>query len=294
MFNSRNLLIGLVAASVSFSVCDNWMAIAQSSNSQFQSILLAQSFDRSQVIEIGRLSSGEKILKISRQLMSRNIFREALKRPLRPTPNMRYTSDGEPIIYDGNQPRLFLFDGNKFTFVGYDINSIFEFKVGNQIYWATLCAYNARSCSGILVSEPNFVNTKSAKGFKNRLSVLGLRKDNTQEGWFYAETTNGNGLTTTQATYLVNLSLPITSPNKSVVACEVSRYTNLRRGGRSPVINNPKCQNGKQVSSVFTTIPSAPKSSTPVKSTDEIARYITNDNIEKAIAFYRYPETQKD
>jgi hypothetical protein len=144
MFNSKNLLVGLVAASLSFGVGNDWMAIAQS-DSRFQSTLLAQSFDKTQVVEIGRLSTGERVLKTSRWLMSRNVFREALKRPLRPTPNMRYTSDGEPILYDADQPRLFLFDGNKFTFVGYDIDSIFEFKVGSQIYWASLCTYNSRT-----------------------------------------------------------------------------------------------------------------------------------------------------
>jgi len=233
-----SLVVGLVSIGISI----------PATFTQFQSTLLAQNNNRLRVVEIGRLSTGERILQVPKELMQQRVYKEALKSPIRPTPNMSYTSDGEPILYDGREPRLFLFDGNKFTFVGYDIDSIFEFKVGNQIYWATLCAYNARSCSGILVSEPNFVNTKSAKVFENRLSIMGLRKDNTQVGWFYAENTNGNGRGTTQTTYLVNLSLSITAPNKSVVACEVSRYTNLR-SGRSHVISNPNCQTGRQVMS---------------------------------------------
>ena len=92
MFNSRNLLVGLVAASVSFGLGNDRMAIAQSGG--LIKTLLAQSFDKTQVVEIGRLSTGERVLKLSRSLMSRDIFREALKRPLRPTPNIRYTSDG--------------------------------------------------------------------------------------------------------------------------------------------------------------------------------------------------------
>ena len=128
MFNSKNLLVVLVAASVSFGVSNAWVTAFAQSGGQFQSTLLAQSFDKTQVVEIGRLSTGERVLQVSRLLMSRNIFREALKRPIRLTSNMRYTSDGEPILYDADQPRLFLFDGSKFTFVGYDIDSIFEFK----------------------------------------------------------------------------------------------------------------------------------------------------------------------
>ena len=262
MFNSRNLLVGLVTAYISFGVGNDRMAIAQS-GSQFQSTLLAQSFDRTQVVEIGRLSTGERVLQVSRLLMSRNVFREALKRPIRPTPNMRYTRDGEPIIYNANQPRLFLFDGKRFKFVGYDIDSIFEFKVGNQIYWASLCAYNARSCSGILVSEPNFANTKIVKGFDSRLDVLNIKKDNTQEGWFYAETTNGNGPTASNITYLANLSITVSDHMKSAVICEVSRVQRSRRGDRT-ITDNPNCKTGRQVMSRYSsTIPAILSSSTP-------------------------------
>jgi hypothetical protein len=246
MFNSRNLLVGLVAASLSFSVGNDWMTVIAQSGSQFQSTLLAQSFDKTQVVEIGRLNTGERVLQISRLLMSRNIFREALKRPIRPTPNMRYTRDGEPILYDGREPRLFLFDGNKFTFVGYDIHSIYEFKVGNEIYWASLCAYNARSCRGILVSKPNFADSKIVRGFDNNLDFLGIEKDNTQEGWFYIKTTNGNGLTASNITYLANLSITVSAPMKSTVVCEVSRLQRSRRGDKT-ITNNPNCKTGKQV-----------------------------------------------
>jgi len=237
MFNSKNLLVGLVAASVSFGVGNDWMAIAQSGG-QFQSTLLALSFDKTQVVEIGRLSTGERILQVSRLLMSRNIFREALKRPIRPTSNMRYTSNGEPILYDADQPRLFLFDGNKFTFVGYDIDSIFEFKVGGQIYWASLCTYNTRTCKGILVSNPNFKNARVVKEFNDQ-EVVGIKKDKNREGFFYVDTRAGNGRVPL-ITYLSNLNLTVTNPSENVVVCESYRSVSSGRGYQ--VTRNPNCQ----------------------------------------------------
>ena len=189
--------------------------------------------------DIGKLSTGERILKVPRELMSRSEFKEALKFPIRPTPNMRYTIDGEPIIYNANQPRLFLFDGKRFKFVGYDIDSIFEFKVSNQIYWATRCAYNAQSCSDILVSEPNFVNTKIVRGFDKRISVVGLKKDNMKEGFFYADTVAGNGRVPL-VTYLVNLNLTVADANRNVLVCEAYRAVSSMKG--SQITRNSKCQ----------------------------------------------------
>lgn len=268
MLNTKKLLFGLATALSVFEVGNVSGAIAQSST---------------QIREIRRLNTGEEVLAVpSSYLLRRGFreFREALQNPLYTSPRLKFSADGSPIIYNNNQEILFLRNGNKLTFVGYGISTIYDFQVDGETYWASLCS-DYTLCYNLFVSKPNMQNLKKAKGIDERLFLLDMRKDVSKDGFFYIDTTNGNGLNTTQATYLVNLSLPITSPNKSVVACEVSRYTNLRSGGTSPIINNPNCQNGRQVSSVSTTIPSVPPSSSPVKPTDTIARYPTNDDFEK-------------
>lgn len=247
MFNSRNLLLGLVAASVSFDG-GNWSgAIAQTSR---------------QIREIGQLSTGEKVIEVPPEYLSQDTFRQALQKPLYVSPNLRYSRNGEPIIYDANQSRVFLWNGSKLTFAGYGITTIQDFKVGGTTYWASLCS-DYSLCYGLIVSKPNLISPNKVNGFDKSLFLLNLRKDPTQEGFFYVETRNGNGLNTSEITYLTNLSLTVQNPSKNAVVCEVSRFTNLRNGGRSAVTENPNCQTGKQLTSRYETIPSVSSSTKP-------------------------------
>lgn len=245
MFNSRNLLVGLVAASISFGVGNDGMAIAQNSR---------------QIQQIGQLSTGEKVIEVPPEYLSQDVFRQALQKPLYSSPNLRYSSNGEPIIYNSNQSRVFLWNGSKLTFAGYGITSIQDFKVGDATYWASLCS-DYSLCYSLIVSKPNLVSPKKVNGFNESLFLLNLRKDITQEGFFFVETRNGNGLSTSEITYLINLSLTVQNPSQNAVVCEVSRFTNLRNGGRSAVTENPNCQTGKQQTSKYKTIPSIPSSS---------------------------------
>jgi hypothetical protein len=245
MFNSRNLLVGLVTASISFGVGNDGMAIAQNSR---------------QIQQIGQLSTGEKVIEVPPEYLSQDVFRQALQKPLYSSPNLRYSSNGEPIIYNANQSRVFLWNGSKLTFAGYGITSIQDFKVGDATYWASLCS-DYSLCYGLIVSKPNLVSPKKVNGFNESLFLLNLRKDITQEGFFFVETRNGNGLSTSEITYLINLSLTVQNPSQNAVVCEVSRFTNLRNGGRSAVTENPNCQTGKQRTSKYKTIPSIPSSS---------------------------------
>lgn len=244
MFAKNVLLSSLSFASVL--IVGNWSgAIAQTSR---------------QIQEIGKLSTGEKVLEVPPEYLSQDAFRQALQKPLYASPNLRYSGNGEPIIYNANQPRIFLWNGNKLTFAGYGITSIQDFKVGGTTYWASLCS-DYSLCYGLIVSKPNLVSPKKVNGFNASLFLLNLRKDVTQEGFFYVETRNGNGLNTSEITYLTNLSLTVQNPSQNAVVCEVSRFTNLRNGGRSAVTENPNCQTGKQITSRYETIPSVPSSS---------------------------------
>jgi len=222
-----SLVVGLVSIGVSI----------PATFIQFQSTLLAQNNNRLRVVEIGRLSTGERILQVPKELMQQRAYKEALKSPIRPRPDGKTKGYG---VYE-----LFLSDGKRLTFIGYDIASILEFKVGTQKYWATLCAYNGYACSGVRVSKPYFVDEKSVKGIGElKTDAIKMWKDNTKEGFFYIQTNNGSG---TVSTLLVNLNLTIADPNLNAVLCEVSRIQYPLRGAPSPRIDNPNCQTGQQV-----------------------------------------------
>jgi hypothetical protein len=250
-------------------------AIAQSSE-QSLSNSLPQNKNNSKIVEIGRLSTGERVLEVPKEFLSQSAFKEALQRPLYINPKLDYSRDGQAIINNPNKPRLFLWDGNRLTFVGYGISSIQEFKIGNETYWASLCS-DYTLCYDLFISRRNLESLTPAKGIDKLGYLQNIRKDATQEGFFYIEAHIGNGLMTETITYLVNLSLTVTNPNQSVVVCKVSKYTNLRNGRRSPVIENPDCQTGRQVASIYTAISSTPLPSSSMKQTDTISKYPTNE-----------------
>lgn len=252
--------------------------IAPSQNAtQLQPSILAQNNNSSKIVEIGRLSSGERVLKVPKEYLSQNGFREALQRPLYTNPKLRYSSDGEPLLYGGGQPRIFLWDEKKLVFVGYGISSLADFKVGDKTYWVSLCDDDL-VCSSLLVSDPNLVDSKGVKGF-GQVFLVDMQKDSTQEGFFYVKTYTGNGPGASTVIYLVNLALTVADPSQSAIVCEVTRYKGIGiDGSTAPRRDNPSCQTGRQVASRYTTTPSVPPSSTPVKPTDTIAKYPTNDD----------------
>jgi hypothetical protein len=196
---------------------------------------VAQNTNQFKRFEIGRLSTGEKVLRVPREVMSQSPFREAIQRPIRNSA----TEIGRPI--NG----VFLLDGSQVLFAGYDVESILDFKAGNQSYWVT--KVRAQDGAGRLeLSQPRFVNVKVVNINTSQYQFIDdFKKDNEVNGFFYASTRNGNGWNVEVVTYLVDLRIAVANPDRNVVVCESSRYTQLRNGV-SPTKNNPNCKPGNR------------------------------------------------
>ncbi len=162
--NKNGSLISSLCLAVSLFGGNALGAIAQSSE-QFQSNLLSQNKNDSKIVELGRLSTGERVLEVPKEYLLQSAYRNALQRPLYIHPKLDYSRDGQPIINNPNKPRLFLWDGNKLTFVGYGISSINEFQIGNETYWASLCS-DYTLCYELFVSKRNLESLKTAKGIE--------------------------------------------------------------------------------------------------------------------------------
>ena len=198
---------------------------------------VAQNINQFKPFEIGRLSTGQRVLRVPREVTSQSPFREALQRPI-------LNSDTQSNIgIDG----VFLWDGSQMLFTGYDVESIFDFKAGNQSYWAT--RVRAPDGAGKLkLSQPRFVNVKVVNINTSQYQFIDdFKKDNKTNGFFYVSIRNGNGLGVSVITYLVDLRIAAANPERNVVVCESSRYTQLRsRNGVSPTKNNPNCKPGNR------------------------------------------------
>lgn len=194
----------------------------------------SQNINQFQRFEIGRLSTGEKVLRVSREVMLQSPFREAIRRPIRNSATEIYN----PI--DG----IFVWDGSQLLFAGYDVESISDFKVGNQSYWVT--RVRAQDGSGkVEVSQPKFASSKVANiNTSNYQFIRQFKQDYTINGFFYVSIANGNGLYVETITYLVDLRITAVNPNQNVVVCESSRY---KERGNSPPKENPDCRTGQQV-----------------------------------------------
>ncbi|MCU0547422.1 MAG: hypothetical protein MUE44_35550 [Oscillatoriaceae cyanobacterium Prado104] len=196
---------------------------------------MAQNINQFQRFEIGKLSTGEKVLQVPREVMLQSPFREAIQRPIRNSA----TQIDRPI--NG----VFLWDGSQVLFAGYDVASIFDFKTANQSYWVT--RVRAQDGAGRLeLSQPRFVNVKVVNINTSQYQFIhDFKKDNKVNGFFYASTRNGNGWNVEVVTYLVDLRIAVANPERNVVVCESSRYT-LLRNGVSPTKNNPNCRPGNR------------------------------------------------
>jgi hypothetical protein len=196
---------------------------------------VAQNINQFQRFEIGKLSTGEKVLRVPREVMSQSPFREAIQRQIRNSA----TEIGRPL--NG----VFLLDGSQVLFAGYDVESILDFKAGNQSYWVT--KVRAQDGAGRLeLSQPRFVNVKVVNINTSQYQFIDdFKKDNKVNGFFYASTRNGNGWNVEVVTYLVDLRIAVANPDRNVVVCEFSRYTQLRNGV-SPTKNNPNCKPGNR------------------------------------------------
>lgn len=196
---------------------------------------VSQNINQFKRFEVGRLSTGEKVLRVPREVMSQSPFREAIQRQIRNSA----TQIDRPI--NG----VFLLDGSQMLFAGYDVESILDFKVGNQNYWVT--RVRAQDGAGRLeLSQPRFVNVKVVNINTSQYQFIdNFKKDNKVNGFFYASTRNGNGWNVEVVTYLVDLRIAVANPERNVVVCEFSRYTQLRNGV-SPTKNNPNCKPGNR------------------------------------------------
>jgi len=198
---------------------------------------LAQNTNQFQPFEIGRLSTGQRVLRVPREVMLQSPFREAIQRPIRNSA----TQIDRPI--DG----VFVWNGSQVLFAGYDVESILDFKVGNQSYWVT--RVRAQDGAGKLkLSQPRFVNVKVVNVNTSQYQFIDdIKKDNKTNGFFYVSIRNGNGLGVSVITYLVDLRIAAANPERNVVVCESSRYTQPGiRNGRSPTKNNPNCKPGNR------------------------------------------------
>lgn len=197
-----------------------------------QSKLISQnpiSLDR---FVVKTLSTGEKVLRVPRGTTQQSPFLEATQHPLRASSN-----EINPQLAEG----IFLWNGRTLKFLGYDIDDIFEFKIGNKTYWAV--KIRAQDGSGVLeVSKPNFVNSRIAKiNTTNYQFIRQIQRYPNQSAAFYVTIAQGNGLEYDVITYLIDLRLIVDNPNQNSVVCEASRYRQLRRG-TSSVMNKPACK----------------------------------------------------
>jgi len=195
-----------------------------------------QNIARFKQYEIGKLSTGERLLRVPVETIQQNPFREAVQ---------QFTPRKNSEIY---RPRLgtFIWDGGQLLFAGYDAESISDFKVGNQSYWVTRVRGNDGRI--IEVSQSKFVNPKAANiNSSGYQFIREFKQDRTKDGFFYATTiAGGNGWNFPVITYLIDLRITARSPNQNVIVCESSRYTQLRKG-QSPTTYNPDCKTGQQV-----------------------------------------------
>lgn len=194
---------------------------------------VAQNINQFNRFIIGTLTTGEKVLRVPKEYLSQSPFKEASRQPLR-------SSSYSAIITDA----VFLWSGRDLKFAGYDIDSITDFKAENQTYWVTQVRANDGS-RRLEISKPGFANSRVVKDFDWQF-IRKFQQDISQNGFYYASVAGGNGFNVPVITYLLDLRRAAANSNQSVIVCEVSRYTELRRGV-SPSVDNPNCRNGQQV-----------------------------------------------
>ena len=245
-FTLTTLFSGILVASL---IASNSKASAQQSEpvnisqeirlSQSRNQVESQNITRFKQYEIGKLSTGERVLRVPIDAMQQNIFREAVR---------QFTSWREGQIFQPSRldKGTFIWDGRQLLFAGYDSELIFDFKVNNQSYWVTRVRGN--DGSGIIeVSQSKFVNPQVANiNSSDYQFIREFKQDRTKDGFFYATIAGGNGWNYPVITYLIDLRITSASPNQNVIVCESSRYTQLRKG-QSPTTFNPNCKTGQQV-----------------------------------------------
>jgi hypothetical protein len=244
-----NLVVGLVSIGVSIPVTfTQFQLTLLTQNSKDSSFvppsnalnIISQSRNQNitqfQQYEIGKLTTGERVLSIPTDAMQQDIFRKAVQ---------QFTPRRNSQI---SRPRsgTFIWDGRQLLFAGHDAESISDFKVGNQSYWVT--RVRANDGSGVIeVSQSKFVNPKVANiNSADYQYIREFRQDRTKDGFFYATIAGGNGWNYPVITYLIDLRITEANPNQNVIVCEYSRYTQLRKG-QSPTTYNPNCKTGQQV-----------------------------------------------
>ena len=211
---------------------------------------VAQNINQFQPFEIGRLSTGEKILSVPPKQMLQSPFKEAMRQSLRPI------SDEQKKYISREDPGIFLWNARKLIFTGFGVATIADFQIGNQTYWVTLFTSNFGD-GPLEISKPNLVNPKrvnlsGAEPYRHSSrrntpvnSLNELKIDSSKNGFFYGTVRYGNGWDYPVITYLLDLRIAAANPDRNVVVCESSRYTQLRNGV-SPTKNNPNCKPGNR------------------------------------------------
>ncbi|MEZ2231959.1 hypothetical protein [Microcoleus sp.] len=213
--------------------------------------VVAQNVNQFNRFEIGKLSTGEKILRVPPEQMLQSPFKEAMRQPLRPI------SDEQKQFISREDSGIFLWNGRKLIFTGLGVATLADLKIGNQTYWVTLVT-STFGDGPLEISQPNFVNSKRVilsgaephRGSSSPTtpvnSLSELKIDSSKNGFFYGTVRYGNGWNYPVITYLLDLRIAAANPNQNVVVCESSRYTYLR-SGVSPTKENPDCRTGQQV-----------------------------------------------
>jgi hypothetical protein len=212
---------------------------------------VAQNINQFTRFEIGKLSTGQRVLRVSPEQMLQSPFKEAMRQPLRPI------SDEKKRYISREDYGIFLWDGRKLIFTGLGVATLADFKIGNQTYWVTLIT-SVFGDGPLEISKPNLVNSKrvilsGAEPYRGSSSpttpvnsLSELKIDSSKNGFFYGTVRYGNGWNYPVITYLLDLRIAAANPNQNVVVCESSRYTHLRNGV-SPTKENPDCRTGQQV-----------------------------------------------
>ncbi|MEK0195024.1 PPC domain-containing protein, partial [Microcoleus anatoxicus] len=174
----------------------------------------SQNINQFNRFEIGKLSTGEKVLRVPKQYMQQTPFREALQRPIRPSSTREYTMRNDDY-------GVFLWDGKRLQFTSYTVYKITDFQVGDKTYWLTETS-DITGFGNLEISKPYFLESKIAfSGESGGISIIGRQKNNS--AIFIIKVVEGNGWNLP----ITHYSLDLSNPKKPVV----SRLVILQKKG---------------------------------------------------------------
>lgn len=160
---------------------------------------VAQNVNQFNRFEIGKLSTGEKVLRVPKQYMQQTPFREALQRNIRPSSAREYTMRNDDY-------GVFLWDGKRLLFTSYTVYKITDFQVGGKTYWLTETS-DITGFGDLEISKPYFLESKIA--FSGKLGYISkVVRDRNNSATLIITVAEGNGWNLPITHYSLDLSNP--------------------------------------------------------------------------------------